>query len=80
MKKKKVGTLLDEELLRRAKRRAAERSQPLNELIQEAVAKYLSESHQSVERDAAFHVFCREPMRIERQQLAAVLESDPWSE
>ena len=40
--KRKVVTLLEESVLRRAKRRAADDGRPLSDLIQDALEKYLT--------------------------------------
>ena len=39
--KQKVGTLLEEDVLRRAKRRAADEGRPLSDVIQDALESYL---------------------------------------
>ena len=41
--KQKVGTLLEQDIVRRAKRRAAEENRPLSDVIQDALERYLSE-------------------------------------
>ena len=40
--KQKVGTLLEEDVLRRAKRRATDEGRPLSDLIQDALESYLT--------------------------------------
>jgi len=77
--KQKVGTLIEEDVLRRAKRRATEESRPLSDLIQDALERYLSEGMPDpARRDAAYQLFCERPMRIAPEQLKAVLEHDSW--
>jgi len=77
--KQKVGTLIEEDVLRRAKRRATEESRPLSDLIQDALERYLSEGlPDPARRDAAYQLFCERPMRIAPEQLKAVLEHDSW--
>lgn len=77
--KQKVGTLLEEDVLRRAKRRAADEKRPLSEVIQDALESYLSSrSVEPAKRDAAFQLFCDRPMKLTSAQFKAVLEEDAW--
>ena len=77
--KQKVGTLLEEDILRRAKRRATDEGRPLSDLIQDALERYLSKGMpEPAKRDAAYELFCERPMRLARGQLKAVLEHDSW--
>ena len=39
--KQKIGTLIEEDIMRLAKRRAAEEGRPLSDLIQDALVQYL---------------------------------------
>ena len=77
--KQKVGTLLEEDILRRAKRRATDEGRPLSDLIQDALERYLSKGMpEPARRDAAYQLFCERPMRLPSEQLKAVLEHDSW--
>ena len=77
--KQKIGTVLEEDVLRRAKRRAADESRPLSDVIQDALERYLSEGvPQPAQRDAAYQLFCERPMRLAPEQLKTVLEHDSW--
>ena len=77
--KQKVGTLLEEDILRRAKRRATDEGRPLSDLIQDALERYLSKGMpEPAKRDAAYEIFCERPMRLAPEQLKAVLEHDSW--
>lgn len=77
--KQKVGTVLEQEVLRRAKRRAADENRPLSDVIQDALERYLSEGVPApARRDAAYQLFCERPMRLAPDQLKAVLEHDSW--
>ena len=40
--KKKLGTAIESDILRRAKRRAADEDRPLSDLIQDALDQYLT--------------------------------------
>lgn len=77
--KQKIGTLLEEDVLRRAKRRAADEGRPLSDVIQEALENYLSpKAADPAKRDAAYQLFCDRPMKLTGAQFKAVLEEDAW--
>ncbi len=77
--KQKIGTVLEEDVLRRAKRRAADESRPLSDVIQDALERYLSQGvPQPARRDAAYQLFCERPMLLAPEQLTTVLEHDSW--
>jgi len=77
--KQKVGTVLEQGILKRAKLRATEQGRPLSDVIQDALERYLSEcAPEPARRDAAYHLFCERPMRLAPKQLKAVLEHDSW--
>jgi len=77
--KQKVGTLLEEDVIRRAKRRAADENRPLSDVIQDALERYLSEGMaEPARRESAYQLFCERPMRLAPGQLKAVLEHDSW--
>ena len=62
--KQKVGTLLEADVLRRAKRRAADEGRPLGDLIQDAVEKYLTAGLRG--RDAVLVVSANEFGKLSR--------------
>ena len=77
--KKKVGTLLDEEVIRHAKRRAAEENKPLSGVIQDALVSYLRDKvPDPKKREKAYQLFCERPIPISKDQLKQVLEEDTW--
>ena len=77
--KQKIGTIIDQEVIKLAKRRAAEEGRPLNDLIQDALISYLnrnvSDPH---ERDAAYLLFCERPIRLSSAQFQQVIDEDTW--
>jgi hypothetical protein len=78
--KQKIGTVIEEEIMRLAKRKAAEQGRPLSDLIQDALVQYLrKEAATPKERKMAFHLFCERPMKIPQEQLSYVLEEDMWN-
>lgn len=62
--KQKVGILLEEDVLRRAKRRAADEGRPLSDLIQDALEKYLTAGLRG--RDAVVVVSANEFGKLSR--------------
>jgi hypothetical protein len=77
--KQKIGTLIEEEVIRLAKRRALEENRPLSNLIQDALVSYLRQQAPAVrDREAAYRLFCEQPMKITREQMAEIADEDAW--
>lgn len=77
--KQKIGTLIEEEVMRLAKRRAAEEGRPLSDVIQDALVQYLSAGAANPkERDMAYQLFCDRPLKLKPEQFRQVLEEDVW--
>ena len=69
--KQKIGTLIEEDIMRLAKRRAVEEGRPLSDLIQDALVQYLrKEAATPKERKMAYQLFCERPMKIPRSNFA----------
>ncbi|HZD41952.1 MAG TPA: hypothetical protein VE131_14610 [Terriglobales bacterium] len=78
--KQKIGTLIEKDIMRLAKRRAAEEGRPLSDLIQDALVQYLTPDAASArEREMAYHVFCQRPFKLTPDQLRQILEEDIWN-
>lgn len=77
--KQKVGTLIEQDVMRLAKRRAAEEGRPLSDLIQDALVQYLNTgAANSKERELAYHLFCERPFKLLPEQFQQVLDEDTW--
>jgi hypothetical protein len=77
--KRRVKVLIDAEILRLARQRASDQDRSLSDLIQDALAQYLNKDEvTSKERKIAFHLFCKQPMRLSGKQLRQVLQEDVW--
>jgi hypothetical protein len=77
--KQKIGTVIEADVLRRAKRQAADEGRPLSDLIQDALDRYLTAGMPAPEqREAAYSQFCEHPMRITPEQFREVLQADAW--
>jgi hypothetical protein len=73
--KERISVRFDAEILRLAKRKAAEEDRRLSDLIQDALAQYLKkDAVTSKERKIAFHLFCEQPIRLSGKQLRQVLQ------
>ena len=78
--KKKIEILLDEKIIRHAKRRAADEGRPLSDVIQDALASYLSDKAlDPKKREKAYQLFCERPIRISKDQFKEILEEDAWN-
>ena len=78
--KKKIGILLDEKIIRQAKRRAVEEGRPLSDVIQHALTSYLrGKVPDPKEREKAYQLFCNRPIRISQNQFRKILEEDTWN-
>ena len=73
--KQEVGILLEQDFLRRAKRRAVDERRPLSDLIQDALERYLTVGLPE-HREAVFLLFCERPIKLSPDQFKAVLERD----
>ena len=74
--RRKIGTLIEERLLTRAKGRAAREGKALNELLEAALEAYLTRGPVQSSRhlvEAGWGAF-----RVTRRQLAEALKHDPF--
>jgi hypothetical protein len=77
--KQKIGTLIEEDIMKLAKRRAADEGRSLSDLIQDALVNYLNAGAAShKEREIAYHVFCERPLKLVPEQFKQVLDEDMW--
>lgn len=75
--KRKVGTLIEESVVKMAKRRAAEEGRPLAEVIQDALVGYLQRSSADLDsRRSALARLLGDPLRLDDHELALLLEND----
>jgi hypothetical protein len=75
--KKRVDVSIEEEVIRQAKRLAAEEGRSLSDVIQEALVFYLgSGTKDHIKRLKAYKLFCEQPMRISRRQFKEILKEE----
>jgi len=76
--KRKVGTLIEDEVLKLAKHVALKERRPMSDLIQDAIVAYLDKDVPSPhKREKAYQLFCERPSRITRKQLHEIMDEDP---
>ena len=73
--RRKIGTVLDERLVLKAKAVAARQGKPLNQIIEEALRHYLA--HRGGEEDRSLVMESAGTYRITPEALKQVLEEDP---
>lgn len=79
--KKKVGTLIDLNIMSLLRRRAANEGRSLSDLIQDALVAYLAVgAGDPGERDAAYQLFCERPFKLNSSQFKEILEADVWEQ
>ena len=77
--KRKIWIGIEQDIMRLAKRKAAEEGRSLSDLVEDALAQYLRKQRPtSAERKMAFHRFCERPMKIPPEQRRYLLEEDAW--
>jgi hypothetical protein len=77
--KRKVGTLIEEEVIKLAKHRALEEGRPLSDIIQDAIVTYLSSRMPDPKkRERAYQLFCERPIGLSQKQFRGILEEDSW--
>ena len=75
--KQRISMVIDQEIVRLAKKRAAEEQRTLRGLIQEVLVRHLrKEAATPNERKIAYQLFCERPMQMPPDQLRYVLEED----
>ena len=74
--KKKLGTVLEEAILREAKERAAREGRPSAELFQDALSAYLHGDPSRGDAERACRLFCSHRSRLTLQEIDGLLRED----
>jgi hypothetical protein len=75
--KREISVVIDSEIVRLAKQKAANERRTLSELFQGALTSYLRRNAATPEeRKIAYLLFCERPMKISPGQLRYVVEED----
>ena len=76
---KRITITMDDEIVRLAKKRAAEEQRTVSNVIQESLVKHLErDTATRKERNIAYQLFCERPMKVPRKQLRFILNEDMW--
>ena len=74
--KRKIGTVVEDNILVEAKARAAREQRPLSELFQEALVIYLHGKGPRSDAERSCKLFCSHRSRLELDELSRLLEED----
>jgi hypothetical protein len=66
--KVKIGTVLEDDILQKLKEHAIKEKRPINEIIQEALVRYLSTSSMEEKKLAVTH-FCSKPFHLSMNEV-----------
>ena len=79
--KQKIGTIVEADVLRRAKRQAVDEGRPLSDLIHDALDLYLTAKLPPADRrEAAYRLFCEQPMVVSFEDFQEILQTDVWDQ
>ncbi len=77
--KKRIIILIEEEVIRQAKRLAAKEGRTLSNVIQDVLVFYLrANSLDYKKRLKAYKLFCGQPMRINKEQFKEILKEESF--
>lgn len=74
--KKKIGTVLDMEILTKAKERAIRDGRPLSDLLQDALAAYLQGDAARGDFERACKLFCSHGSGLKLEEIDELLRED----
>lgn len=74
--KKKIGTVLEEEILGEAKTRAAREHRALSDLFQEALVLFLHGEGPRADAERSCKLFCSHRSRLDLSDINELLEED----
>jgi len=78
--KRRVDSFIEEEVIRQAKRLAAEEGRSFSDVIHDALVSHLKTKVPHQEKSMkAYKLFCEQPMRLSKRQLK-IMEADTCSE
>jgi hypothetical protein len=77
----KIGTILEDDVVQKLKERAIKEKKPINEIIQEALSRYLTGgSIQRESRKAAVAHFCSRPFSLSASEVREIVEEDYYEQ
>ena len=79
--KVKIGTILEDDVVQKLKERSVRERRPQNEIIQDALNRYLSTSSRQKDlRKAALAQFCSRPFKISAKEWREIMEEDYYDQ
>ncbi len=79
--KTKIGTILDDQVVYKLKKRAVREKRPINEIIQEALIGYLEKGPKDMTaREKALKRLCVKSLPITRQELDEIITEDYYDQ
>jgi metal-responsive CopG/Arc/MetJ family transcriptional regulator len=79
--KKKIGTVLDKEIVQKVKERSAKEGRSISDIIQDALIRYNEADPIKTEiRKAAVARFCSKPFNIKASELNELLNEDYYEQ
>ncbi len=79
--KTKIGTILEDDVVQKLKERAFKEKRPINEIIQDALSRYLtSGSVQRELRKSAVEHFCSRPFNLSANEVREITEEDYYDQ
>jgi len=77
--KMKIGTVMDENIVRKLKERSLKEGRSLSDVLQEALARYLNDGTRRHEvRLESVERFCSKPFDLKNTEIQKLLEAAPW--
>lgn len=74
--KRKIGTVLDDEMFIELKTRAAKENRSISDLFHDALARFLHDDPEQNDRRQAMDLVVNPPLRVDREIMRQVMEED----
>jgi len=74
--KRKIGTVLDDEMFTELKTRAAKENRSISDLIHDALGRFLHDDPGLNDRQRAMDRVINPPLRIDRETMRQIMEED----
>jgi len=74
--KRKIGTVLDDDMFVELKTRAAKEKRSISDLFHDALARFLREDPEQSDRRQAMDLVINPPLRVDRETMRQMMEED----
>lgn len=76
-RKEKIGTVLEEDIIKKIKKMALDEGRGISDIIQDAVLKYKNTADlETSKREEAVNRFCSKPFSISQKEIESLLNED----